>query len=226
MSSSPMFIANIFQYIKGQNCKPSRVWVPFRAGLKDLCTFASTVKSRFNESWFKVKSRFKVQNIATKMEYHIKKSRFKESKCADGGHSLNRDFTVHYSLDLMNDIGQPLSRGFLSNGNFLDMDPFRDLVAKISMGRIAICSWFLFLWKPSLSALIDSGKKRAFLYTVVCVLLSRKEGKDWSWFIWKFFSYFSLRKRNLAICSWRRWEKIREKSFPPLFHYFVILSAL
>ena len=36
----------------------------------------------------------------TKMEFLIKKSRFsvksrfKESKCADGGHSLNRDFTV------------------------------------------------------------------------------------------------------------------------------------
>ena len=28
------------------------------------------------------------------MEFLIKKSRFKESKCADGGHSLNRDFTV------------------------------------------------------------------------------------------------------------------------------------
>ena len=37
------------------------------------------------------------------MEFHIKKSRFreksrfKESECADGGHSLNRDFTVHLS---------------------------------------------------------------------------------------------------------------------------------
>ena len=28
------------------------------------------------------------------MEFHIKKSPFKESKCGDGGHSLNRDFTV------------------------------------------------------------------------------------------------------------------------------------
>ena len=40
----------------------------------------------------------------TKMEFHIKKSRFseksrfKESKCADGGHSLNRDFTVQWTL--------------------------------------------------------------------------------------------------------------------------------
>ena len=56
--------------------------------------------SRFNVSRFNVKSRFKVQNYATKMEFHIKKSRFrlnsqfKESKCADRGHSLNRDFTV------------------------------------------------------------------------------------------------------------------------------------
>ena len=36
----------------------------------------------------------------TKEKFHIKKSqfsvksRFKESKCADWGHSLNRDFTV------------------------------------------------------------------------------------------------------------------------------------
>ena len=30
----------------------------------------------------------------TKIEFFIRKSRFKESKCADRGHSLNRDFTV------------------------------------------------------------------------------------------------------------------------------------
>ena len=40
----------------------------------------------------------------TKMEFLIKKSRFrvksrfKESKCADRGYSLNRDFTVKYYL--------------------------------------------------------------------------------------------------------------------------------
>ena len=59
-----------------------------------------TVKSRFKESRFNVKSQFKVQNLATKMEFHIKKSRFsvksqfKESNCADRGHSLNQDFIV------------------------------------------------------------------------------------------------------------------------------------
>ena len=53
-----------------------------------------TVKSRFNESRFNVKFPFKVQNLVTKMEFHIKKSQFKESKFADGGHLLNRDFTV------------------------------------------------------------------------------------------------------------------------------------
>ena len=43
---------------------------------------------------------FTVQNLVAKIEFLIKKSqfseksRFKESKCADGGHSLNRDFTV------------------------------------------------------------------------------------------------------------------------------------
>ena len=37
----------------------------------------------------------------TKIQFHIKKSRFsvksrfKETKCADRGHWLNRDFTVH-----------------------------------------------------------------------------------------------------------------------------------
>ena len=30
------------------------------------------------------------------MKFHAKKSRFKEWKGADGGHSLNRDFTVLY----------------------------------------------------------------------------------------------------------------------------------
>ena len=60
----------------------------------------STVKSQFNESQFNIKSRFKVQNVVTKMEVHIKKSQFsvksqfKESKCADGGHVLNWDFSV------------------------------------------------------------------------------------------------------------------------------------
>ena len=63
-------------------------------------TDVSTVKSRFNESRFNAKSRFKEWNLVTKMEFHIKKSRFsvkskfKEWKGADGGHSLNRDFTV------------------------------------------------------------------------------------------------------------------------------------
>ena len=53
-----------------------------------------TVRSRINES------RFKAQNLVTTMEFYIKKSlfrvkcRFKKSECADGGHSLNRDFTV------------------------------------------------------------------------------------------------------------------------------------
>ena len=60
----------------------------------------STLKSRFNESRFNIKSRFKVQNLMTKEEFHFKKSQFsiksqfKESKCADGNHSLNRDFIV------------------------------------------------------------------------------------------------------------------------------------
>ena len=58
------------------------------------------VKSQFNESRFNVKSRFKVQNLVTKMEFYIEKSRFsvksrfKKSMCADGGHWLNRDFPV------------------------------------------------------------------------------------------------------------------------------------
>ena len=36
-----------------------------------------TVKSPYNESRFGVKSQFKVQNLVTKMEFHIKKSRFR-----------------------------------------------------------------------------------------------------------------------------------------------------
>ena len=48
-----------------------------------------TVKSRFNESQFNVKSQFKVQNFVTKIECLIKKSQFsvksqfKKSKCAE-----------------------------------------------------------------------------------------------------------------------------------------------
>ena len=48
-----------------------------------------TLQSRFNESRYYIKSGFKVQNVITKMEFHINmsrfslKSRFKESKCAD-----------------------------------------------------------------------------------------------------------------------------------------------
>ena len=53
-----------------------------------------TVKSQFNESRFNVKSQFKARNLVTRVEFHIKKSRFKESMCADGGHSLNRDYSV------------------------------------------------------------------------------------------------------------------------------------
>ena len=53
-------------------------------------------------------SQFKAQNCATKMEFHVKKSRcsvkyqFKESKCANGGQSLNRDFTVRIYTSLKN----------------------------------------------------------------------------------------------------------------------------
>ena len=63
-----------------------------------------TVSSRFNEPRFNVKSRFKIQNLVTEMEYLIKKprfsimSRYKDSKCADGGRSLNRDFTVYICM--------------------------------------------------------------------------------------------------------------------------------
>ena len=78
-----------------------------------LCTnirswilFTSTVKSQFNESRFNVKSRFREWNFVTKMEFHIKKSRFrvksrcKEWKGADGGHSLNRDFTAFVIFEI------------------------------------------------------------------------------------------------------------------------------
>ena len=63
-----------------------------------------TVKSRFSEYRFNVKSRFKVQNVMIEMEFHIRKSRFSlksrfmVQKCADWGHSLNQNFTVLYSL--------------------------------------------------------------------------------------------------------------------------------
>ena len=65
-----------------------------------LCTGSNTVKSQFNVSRFNVMSRFKVQNIVTKLKCYVKKSQFKvksqfkESKGADQGHSLNRDFSV------------------------------------------------------------------------------------------------------------------------------------
>ena len=35
-------------------------------------------------------------NFSFKKSQFCLKSRFKESKCADGGYSLNRDFTVYY----------------------------------------------------------------------------------------------------------------------------------
>ena len=65
------------------------------------CCDKYTAKSRFHESQFIIKFRFKAQNLVTKIEFHIKKSQFslksqfKGSKCADGGHSLNQDFTVY-----------------------------------------------------------------------------------------------------------------------------------
>ena len=51
-----------------------------------------------------VESRFKVRYLVIKMVLHIKKyryrvkSQFMESKCADRGHSLNRDCIVLFSL--------------------------------------------------------------------------------------------------------------------------------
>ena len=64
-----------------------------------------TEKSRFNASQFNKTSWFRVQNVVTKIEFLIKKSRFsinsrlKESKRANVGHSLNRDFTVLCALE-------------------------------------------------------------------------------------------------------------------------------
>ena len=66
-----------------------------------------TVMSRINEPRFNVESRFKVQNLVTKMEFHVKKSRFsiksgfKESKGAEGGRSLNLDFIVLYTTNFL-----------------------------------------------------------------------------------------------------------------------------
>ena len=65
-----------------------------------IFNFNSTEKSGFIESRFNVKSRFRVQNLVTEIELHNKKSwfsiksRFRESKCADAGHSWIQDFTV------------------------------------------------------------------------------------------------------------------------------------
>ena len=89
------------------------IWIDSSAA---ECT-VYTVKSRFNESRFNVMSRFKLQNDETKMELHIKKSRFslksqfKESECAHRGHSLNRDFTVYpekRSLSLSHPFGSQI----------------------------------------------------------------------------------------------------------------------
>ena len=66
-----------------------------------------TVNLRFNEFRFNVKSQLKVQRLVTKMEFHFKKSqfsvksRFKESKCVDRGHSLYWDFAVHRITPLL-----------------------------------------------------------------------------------------------------------------------------
>ena len=67
----------------------ARVWMDERSKLNP--PLQCTVKSRFNESRFNVKSWFKEQNLVTKMKFYIKKSRFsvksqfKEWKGADGG---------------------------------------------------------------------------------------------------------------------------------------------
>ena len=42
----------------------------------------------------------KIEVLIKKSRYSVK-SRFKESKCTDGGHSLNRDFTVLCTYSLL-----------------------------------------------------------------------------------------------------------------------------
>ena len=82
-----------------------------------LTRLENTVKSRFNESRFNEKSRFKERNLVTKMKILIKKSRFsiksqfKEWKGTDGGHSLNRDFTVLSHTHSVNSRTQGRKRG-------------------------------------------------------------------------------------------------------------------
>ena len=65
------------------------------------CELDCIEKSEFNESRLNVNPGAKEQNLVTKMEFDIKKSQlsiksqFKESKCAERGHSFIQDFTVH-----------------------------------------------------------------------------------------------------------------------------------
>ena len=55
---------------------PSKLSIPWNKVVRTF-TPLCTVKSQINESRFNVKSKFKVQHLVTKMEFHIKKSRFK-----------------------------------------------------------------------------------------------------------------------------------------------------
>ena len=75
--------------------------------------FRCTVNYRFNEYRFNVMSQFRIQNLMSKIKFHIKmsqfrvKSRFKESNCADEGHSLNREFTVQWMPHNVTISGRP-----------------------------------------------------------------------------------------------------------------------
>ena len=113
-----------------------------------------TVKSRFNESRFNIKSRFKERNLVTKMNFPIKKSRFsvmsrfKEWKGADGGHSLNRDFTVFYSQE----SGIPGLYKAIKTGSEFQRNPhkwsdFDSAQKPLPLDKIAIYIFTLFIFQ-------------------------------------------------------------------------------
>ena len=79
-----------------------------------------TVKSLFNESQFNIKSLFKEQNLVTQIEFHIKKSRIKESKYTSHTRLWWRPFVKSrlYCTCVFNDNRGSLSRIFSSHTEF------------------------------------------------------------------------------------------------------------
>ena len=78
------------------------------------------------------------------MEFHIKKSQFKESKCAVRGHSLNQDFTVIVIFQLDQDWNNVSNKTVLSDPGLNCDESYLNVYSQFLILVQNFCFWLSF----------------------------------------------------------------------------------